>query len=182
MEVETYYDELQIHLHREGSHNTSFELGGQILTVFIMGRCVKKYQRTMRPICVPVSVRTRETLQRDACQAPVGTSTDNNAKKTKTERPQHSANEHRIVVYNHSPRPEHTCICHFKVESVQQCKLTFFQSSSNVIILYEKTPACSLEKLITFHNETLFKRTGQPPTENAVANTTRRRDRFQRTR
>ena len=59
MEVETYYDELQVPLHREGSHNTSFELGGQILTEFIMGRCVKKNNGRCCPI-VSLSLFARE--------------------------------------------------------------------------------------------------------------------------
>ena len=111
-----------------------------------MGRCVKKYNGRCCPY-VSLSLFAHVKL---SSEMPVehrsGHPQTTTQKKKKTERPQHSAIELRIVVYNHSPRPEHHCICHFNVEGAQQCKLTFFQSSSNAIILYESTSACSLEK------------------------------------
>ena len=125
----------------------SLELGGQVVTEFIMGRCVKKNNGRCCPY-VSLSLFAHVKLSSEMGLSNIGRDIhrQQRKKKKKTERPQHSASEHRIVVYNHSPRPEHHCICHFKVESAQQCKLTFFQSSSNVIILYENTSACSLEK------------------------------------
>ena len=88
MEVETYYDELPIHFHREGSHNTSFELGGQILTVFIMGRCVKKNNGRCCPI-VSLSLFAREITSAISVKHRSGSitelssikSTNNNAKQ-----------------------------------------------------------------------------------------------------
>ena len=59
-------------------------------------------------------------------------------------------------LYKYCHRSDHDCICHFNLEIAKQQKLTFFQSRSDATVQLVNVPACSLEKVVTFHSEILF--------------------------
>ena len=74
-----------------------------------------------------------------------------------------------MVVCKHSGGPDHDCIHHFNLEIAKQ-KLWFLQSSSDAIILHGTVLACSLERVITFNDKTLFeRRTSNPRGQRATS-------------
>ena len=69
-----------------------------------------------------------------------------------------SVHEPRMVLFNHSNRPDHDCVYHLNLRRAQDASLLFHPRGSDAITIDDNLPPSELDKVDTCVGEVLFER------------------------